>query len=92
MGCTVRKVLRRLLRRDSEKGVSRRCLGRPLGEYGPLGVRPILDSSTICLFKVHSRQKMLHTFRRKIPLNNANRKAHWLKFREKQRNSRAWCM
>ena len=33
-------VLRRVLRRGSEKGVSRRCLERPLGEYASLGVRP----------------------------------------------------
>ena len=31
---------RRVLRRGSVKGVSRRCLERPLGEYDPLGVRP----------------------------------------------------
>ena len=36
-----KRVLRRVLRRGSEKGVSRRCLERPLGEYDPLGVRPI---------------------------------------------------
>ena len=36
-----KKVLRRVLRRGSEKAVSRRCLERPLGEYAPLGVRPI---------------------------------------------------
>ena len=41
MGFTVKKVLRRVLRRGSEKGVSRRCLERPLVEYAPLGVRPI---------------------------------------------------
>ena len=34
-------VLRGVLRRGSEKGVSRRCLERPLGEYDPLGIRPI---------------------------------------------------
>ena len=38
-------VLRRVLRRGSEKGVSRRCLERPLGEYAPLGVRPNLIPS-----------------------------------------------
>ena len=27
-------------KKGSEKGVSRRCLERPLGEYDPLGVRP----------------------------------------------------
>ena len=36
-----KRVLRRVLRRGSEKAVSRRCLERPLGEYAPLGVRPI---------------------------------------------------
>ena len=42
MGFTVKKrVLRRLLRRVSEKGDSRRCLERPVEEYAPLGVRPI---------------------------------------------------
>ena len=40
MGFTVKRVLRRVLRSGSEKGVSRRCLERPLGEYDPLGVRP----------------------------------------------------
>ena len=41
MGFTVKKrVLRRVLRRGSEKAVSRRCLERPLVEYAPLGVRP----------------------------------------------------
>ena len=35
-----RWVLRTVLGRGSEKGVSRRCLERPLGEYDPLGVRP----------------------------------------------------
>ena len=33
-------ALRRVLRRGSEKGVSRRYLERPLGEYDPSGVRP----------------------------------------------------
>ena len=36
-----KRVLRRVLRRSSEKGVSRRCLERPLGGYAPLGVRPM---------------------------------------------------
>ena len=41
MGFTVKKrVLRRVLRKGSEKGVSRRCPERPLREYDPLGVRP----------------------------------------------------
>ena len=37
------RVLRRVLRRGSEKGVSGRCLERPLGEYARLGVCPILE-------------------------------------------------
>ena len=41
MGFTVKRVLRRVLRRGSEKAVSRRCLERPLDEYAPLGGRPI---------------------------------------------------
>ena len=41
MGFTVNRVLRRVLRRGSEKAVSRRCLERPLVECAPLGVRPI---------------------------------------------------
>ena len=46
MGFTVKKrVLRRVLRRGSEKGVSRRCLETPLGECDPLGVRPTQDTS-----------------------------------------------
>ena len=49
MGFTVKKrVLRRVLRRGSEKGVSRRCLERPLGEYAPLGVRPKNVVGTYC--------------------------------------------
>ena len=41
MGFTLKKGSEgRVLREDSEKGVSRRCLERPLGEYDPLGVRP----------------------------------------------------
>ena len=48
-----KRVLRRVLRRGSEKGVSRRCPERPLGEYAPLGVRPINlgggGSETTCL-------------------------------------------
>ena len=38
MGFTVKKEGSE---KGSEKGVSRRCLERPLGEYAPLGVRPI---------------------------------------------------
>ena len=38
MGFTVKK--------GSEKGVSRRCLERPLREYAPLGVRPIRSLHT----------------------------------------------
>ena len=34
------RVLRRVLRRASEKAISRRCLERPHGEYDPLGLRP----------------------------------------------------
>ena len=33
-------TLQRVLRRGSEKGVSRRCLEHPLREHDPLGVRP----------------------------------------------------
>ena len=36
-----KRVLRRVLRRGSEKAISRRCLERPLEECAPLGVRPI---------------------------------------------------
>ena len=44
MGFTIKKgVLRRVLRRGSEKAVSRRRLERPLEEYSPLGVRPTLE-------------------------------------------------
>ena len=32
-----------VLRRGSEKAVSRRCLERPLEEYAPLGERPTKD-------------------------------------------------
>ena len=40
MGFTVKTFLRRVLRRVSEKGVSRRCLECTLGEYDQLGVHP----------------------------------------------------
>ena len=40
MGFTVKGVLRRVLRRGSGWGVSRKCLERPLGEYDNLGVSP----------------------------------------------------
>ena len=46
MGFSVKKVLRMVLRRGSEKAISRRCPERPLGEYDPLGVRPIRDGET----------------------------------------------
>ena len=42
MGFTVQRVLRKVLRRGSEKGVSKRRLERPLGEYDSLGVHPSL--------------------------------------------------
>ena len=38
MAFTVKRVLRRVRRRGSQKEFSRRCLERRLGEYGPLGV------------------------------------------------------
>ena len=41
MGFTVKKGSEKVLRRGSEKGVSRRRLERPLVDYAPLGVRPI---------------------------------------------------
>ena len=54
MGFTVKRVLRRVLRRGSEKGLSRRCLERPLEEYAPLGVRPIYDVRAL----LHGRSKV----------------------------------
>ena len=36
-----KRVLRRVIRRGSQKEVSRRCLERPVGEYDPLGMCPI---------------------------------------------------
>ena len=48
-GRVLRRVLRRgSVRRVSEKGVSRRCLGRPFGEYAPLGVRPTRIATIFC--------------------------------------------
>ena len=44
MGFTVGKGSEKGLRRGSEKGVSRRCLVRPLGEYIPLGVCPKISA------------------------------------------------
>ena len=40
----LKRVLRRVLRRGSENGVSGRCPERLLGEYDPLGVRPFYFS------------------------------------------------
>ena len=48
MGFAVKRVLRRVLRSGSEKGVSRGCLERPLGEYAPLSVRPIVCGCLSC--------------------------------------------
>ena len=42
MGFTVKRVLRRVLGRGSEKGVSRRWLERPLREYAPLKRAPYI--------------------------------------------------
>ena len=33
------------LKKGSQKGVSRRCLERPLGEHDPFGVHPILSGA-----------------------------------------------
>ena len=50
MGFTVKRVLRRVLRRGFGKGVSRRCLERPFGEYAPLGLRiPIAHLKCVVL-------------------------------------------
>ena len=54
MGFTIKRVLRRVLRRGSEKGVSRRCLEHPLVEYAPLGVRPSFASYNPELFSSRS--------------------------------------
>ena len=43
MGFTVKKGSEK----SSQKGVSRRCLERPLVEYAPLGVRPKNCLSTV---------------------------------------------
>ena len=50
MGFTVERVLRRVLRRGSEKAVSRKCIERPLEEYAPLGVRPSVATPPSWLF------------------------------------------
>ena len=50
-----RRVLRRVLRRGSKKGLSRRQLeGRstPFREYDPLGVRPVLESVSTGVWRV----------------------------------------
>ena len=44
-----------MLRRGSEKGFSRRCPERPLGEYDPLGVRPSSTDAESTLGKADSR-------------------------------------
>ena len=70
MGFTVKRVLRRVLRRGSEKGVSRRCLERPLVEYAPLGVRPIeffmLERLTFHAFRERSQERHRHINLRQI--------------------------
>ena len=38
------ETLKRVLRRGSDNGVSKRCLERPLGEHDPFGVRPMHGS------------------------------------------------
>ena len=46
---------RRVLEKGSQKGVSRRCLERPLGKYDPLGVRPTLGEAVDAqLWQMHS--------------------------------------
>ena len=55
MGFTVKRVLRGVLRRGSEKGLSRRCLERPLVEYAPLGVSPIGSNEEIHTAKIWPR-------------------------------------
>ena len=45
MGFTVKKGSKRVLKRASEKGVSRRCLEHPLGEHDPVSVRPSVEKS-----------------------------------------------
>ena len=42
MSFKVKKFLRRVLRRGFEKGLSRGYLERPLGEYTPVGVGPMI--------------------------------------------------
>ena len=56
MGSTEKRVLRRVLRRGSEKAVPRRCLERPLEEYAPLGVRP--SDSFLCDFSAPYSRKL----------------------------------
>ena len=41
MGFIVKNGSEKGSQKISEKGISRRCPERPLGEYDPLGVRPI---------------------------------------------------
>ena len=66
-----KRVLRRVLRRGSEKAVSRRCLECPLEEYAPLGVRPLLRGPASIVFISRdtcsdSIAKLFRAFFRKI--------------------------
>ena len=59
MGFTLtvkKRVLRRVLRRGSEKAVSRRCLEHSIEEYAPLGVRPSESKSVKDFDKNGARQ------------------------------------
>ena len=74
MGFTAKRVLRRVLRRGSEKGVSRRCLARPLGEYAPLGVHPSYVEAILhpmyCCHRNHYQINFLGIFPGNVPVKN----------------------
>ena len=59
MGFTVEKGSEK----GSEKGISRRCLERPLGEYAPLGVRPIKIGSSSPKRPSHTKNTTESEFR-----------------------------
>ena len=66
MGFTIKRVLRRVLRRGSEKGVSRRCLERPPVEYAPLGVRPKRACQQVLRKRVSNTRKNPRAHKNKI--------------------------
>ena len=62
LGSTVRRVLTRALR-GSWKGVRRRCLERPLGEYDPLSVEAIFALRNVLFSEIIFKDPPKRPFR-----------------------------